>query len=393
MAGHEPPHHLHVFSTFAVGGPQRRFAQLANHFGDRYRHTVIALDGRTDARRLIDPGVALHVIAADRELRARRGLLRALRDYRRQLHDLAPDLLLTYNWGAVEWCLAQRWAPPVRHIHFEDGFGPEESPERQLRRRVLMRRIALGGASRVVVPSRTLERLATEWWRLAPWRVLYVPNGVEADRFAAPVSAAIAQGLRGATARRLVGAVGMLRREKNFARLIRAAGPLAQECEIGLVIAGEGPERAALEATARHYPALPFLLLGAIDRPQDYLGAFDVFALSSDTEQMPYVLLEAMAASRAVVATDVGDVKAIVAEENRPFIVAKDDERAFALALKALLDNADLRRRLGERNRAKVLAEYRVGPMFERYRALFESAPVPRRPRGGDVDAGQGRDP
>jgi glycosyltransferase involved in cell wall biosynthesis len=374
MAGREPPHHLHVFPTFAVGGAQRRFAQLANHFGDRYRHTVIALDGRTEARQLIDPGVSLRVVAADRALRARRGLLRALRDYRRQLHELAPDLLLTYNWGAVEWCLAQRWAPPVGHIHFEDGFGPEESPERQLRRRVLMRRIALGGASRVVVPSRTLERLAIEWWRLAPWRVLYVPNGIEADRFAVPVSPAIAQRLQGATAHRLVGAVGALRREKNFARLIRAAGSLSQECEIGLVIVGEGPERAALEATARQYPTLPFRLPGAIYGPQDYMGAFDVFALSSDTEQMPYVLLEAMAASRAVVATDVGDVKAMVAEENRPFIVARDDERGFALALKALLDDAELRRHLGARNRAKVLAEYRVEPMFERYRALFEAA-------------------
>ena len=72
-------------------------------------------------------------------------------------------------------------------------------------------------------------------------------------------------------------------------------------------------------------------------KPESVLGTFDVFALSSDTEQMPLALLEAMAASRAIAAVDVGDVSEIVAEENRKFVVPRDADQAFADAIEALI--------------------------------------------------------
>jgi glycosyltransferase involved in cell wall biosynthesis len=105
--------------------------------------------------------------------------------------------------------------------------------------------------------------------------------------------------------------------------------------------------------------------------PERLYGAFDVFALSSDTEQMPYTVLEAMAAGRALVTTDVGDIRHMVAPENQAFIVPCDDD-ALAGALTALLTDAPLRRRLGEANRERVRAVYDEGGMFEAYAGLYE---------------------
>src|SRR3546814_3760628 len=68
---------------------------------------------------------------------------------------LAPDLLLTYNWGAIEPALANRLFGGCDHIHFESGFGAEEGSG-QLWRRNLFRRVALARVRRVVVPSTTL---------------------------------------------------------------------------------------------------------------------------------------------------------------------------------------------------------------------------------------------
>ena len=75
---------------------------------------------------------------------------------------------------------------------------------------------------------------------------------------------------------------------------------------------------------------------GFLADPARWIGHFDIFALSSDSEQFPISLVEAMAAGLPAVATAVGDVSAIVSADNRPLIVEPDDEAAFAAALDSL---------------------------------------------------------
>jgi glycosyltransferase involved in cell wall biosynthesis len=349
---------LHVFSTFAVGGPQVRFAALANRFGRAWRHAVVAMDGNTACRERLDPALDVTFPA----VALRKGdTLGNLRRCRRALLCLRPDGLVTYNWGAIEWAMANLLVR-TRHIHVEDGFGPEERA-RQLPRRVWTRRLVLRPAT-VVLPSRTLERIALEVWRLPPARVRYIPNGIDVSRFL--------QGEGGGEVR-VIGTVAALRAEKNLARLLHAFALLRQPAR--LVIVGDGPERAALEALT--------LELGIADRtdftghlatPQDAYRHFDLFALSSDTEQMPLSVLEAMASGLAVAATDVGDVAAMLAEENRPFVVAKD-AAALAEAMAALLADPQRRRAIGAANRDRVEREYAEETMFQAYAALFGGVP------------------
>ena len=105
--------------------------------------------------------------------------------------------------------------------------------------------------------------------------------------------------------------------------------------------------------------------------PEAVLGTFDIFALSSDTEQMPNALLEAMAASRAVAAVNVGDVKSIVCEDNREFVVPRDDGPAFAAAIAKLLRDPEKRRALGLKNRERVVAAFSQERMFAAYSEIF----------------------
>src|SRR5689334_18375982 len=94
---------LHVFSTFNVGGPQIRFAQLANHFGSLYRHRIIAMDGATAAMGRLAVGLDAELI----EVPVHKGeTMKNLRAFRRVLSDLRPDLLVTSNWGTIEWAMA-----------------------------------------------------------------------------------------------------------------------------------------------------------------------------------------------------------------------------------------------------------------------------------------------
>lgn len=357
---------LHVFSTFATGGPQVRFAALANRFAATHAHVIVAMDGAYDAGVLLRPDVAWR---ERRLLVDKRRTLHNRALFRRIVREERPDTLVTYNWGATEWGLAN--LPRLtRHVHVEDGFGPEEAGG-QLLRRVWFRRLALAGAHAVIVPSRTLETIARDVWRLNRRRLVFVPNGIAADRFAATPDRAllVALGLKGAGP--LVGTVTALRREKNLARLIRAFGLASAGTDARLVIVGDGVERPGLETIVRaERLAGRVVFTGHLAEPQRLLGALDVYALSSDTEQMPLSLLEAMAAGLPVAATDVGDVRAIVAPQNAPYIVPTDDA-ALAGALAALLKDAAARAAVGRANAARAREAFAEERMFAAWDAVL----------------------
>ena len=113
---------------------------------------------------------------------------------------------------------------------------------------------------------------------------------------------------------------------------------------------GDGPERQRLEAAAiASGQSANIQFTGALSTPEQAYTAMDVFALSSDTEQMPLSLLEAMACELPVAALAVGDVRDMVAEANRPYIAAAGDEKGFRDSLRALIADSGLRTALAKR--------------------------------------------
>ncbi|MGH7013996.1 MAG: glycosyltransferase [Stellaceae bacterium] len=362
-----PRHVLHVLPGFGVGGIQVRLARIVNALGPRFRHTIISLNDDTSCRERIDGAIDVAVEAAA----SRGGLLARLDAGARRIRAAAPDLLATYNWGAIEWAMANGLRGGARHCHFEDGFGPDEA-ERPLWRRGVLRRLALMRTDALVVPSHTLEQIALKRWRLPATRVIYLPNGIEIDDYRRPVAGTpLFPRVDGEI---VIGTVTPLRPEKNLARLLGAFARLDDGAS-RLVIAGDGSERPALEALARRFGIAGRVhFLGAVREPQRALALFDIFALSSDTEQMPMTVLEAMAAGLPIAAAEVGDVKHMVAPANRAFIVPRD-EGALAAALAALVADAGRRHALGRLNRAHVGLAFPFVRMVEAYARLFEGRP------------------
>ena len=357
-AGRPPMHVVSVFPGFGVGGAQVRFATVANRLGSYIRHTVVALNGETACREKLDP--ALDVSFPPSGHRAGR-MAPAVLHARRFLRRLQPDLVVTSNWGAIEWAAGAKLAR-LRHIHTEDGFGPEEQSV-QIGRRVLTRRLALR-RSEVVLPSFRLRAIAAETWRLPARRLHHIPNGIDLARFAGAAPMALPPG-EGP----VIGTVAALRPEKNIGRLLRAVASLGSARPARLVIVGDGPERAGLERQAAELGiAGRTLFAGHTAAPERWLAAMDVFSLSSDTEQMPISLLEAMATGLPALCTDVGDVRHMLAAENAPYVAARDDA-ALGAALGALL--AADRKGIGAANRRKADADYGEAGMVAGYARLF----------------------
>ena len=357
-------HVLHVFPSFGVGGVPLRMVRVINHFGKRFRHTVVALDNNFEAAGGLAGDLDL-VLSPVRALK--RGTLHSVLDSALALRRMRPDLLITYNWGAIEWAMANRLWPGSRHIHLEAGFSRHEA-DSQIPRRVLFRRWALARCALVIVPSRLLEDLALRVWRLPVQRVRYVPNGVDVARFSSP---ARTPGFARRPDELVIGTVAPLRPEKNVGRLLRVFATLDTSIATRLVVAGEGIERPGLERLAGELGIADRVVFTGQVAPEAVLGTFDLFALSSDTEQMPNALLEAMAASRAVAAVNVGDVKRIVCQDNRDFVVARDDGPAFAAAISTLLRDPEKRHALGVGNRERVVDAFSQERMFAAYSEIF----------------------
>jgi glycosyltransferase involved in cell wall biosynthesis len=149
-----------------------------------------------------------------------------------------------------------------------------------------------------------------------------------------------------------------LRPEKNISRL--ALARVSERTPGALVIVGDGAERRA------------FIFTGVIEDPARLLGAFDVFAISSDTEQMPLSVLEAMGAGLPIAGVNVGDVKEMVSPENRPFIV-NPEPTALATALLDLLSDGEARSRIGAANGQRVRKDYTLDQMVRAYTELYQA--------------------
>ena len=367
-------HLVHVFPTFGYGGVPIRIADVISRLDGPFRHSILSLNGQIDAKSRI-----AEKIDANFPQPPTGRLPGLLPTVARWLKATQPDLLLTYNWGAIEWALGSRLLRGLRHIHFESGFGPEEA-DRQLPRRSLFRRLALRGSERLVVPSHLLVRIATEQWRVEPSKILLLPNGVNLARYHPDAGKPGLLAEPGGHHRPLIGTVSPLRKEKALDRLLRAAAPLLREGRCTLLIAGDGAERPTLEALAAELQiAEQTRFLGHVEDVAAFMPLLDVFCLTSDTEQMPNALLQAMASARSVAAVDVGDVARILSQENRALVVARDEQAAFTVTLNRLLEDAKLRHALGTANRRQVERNYDLEDMVAAYEALFLGETLPQK--------------
>lgn len=363
---------LHVFPSFSIGGIQRQFSLIVEALGPSVEHVVVALDGCTEAQVLLPAGAIIDVVTPPSL--PDDGPLARLRAIRGFLRRTSHAVVLTYNWGAIEWCLANRMFGSAPGIHCEHGFGADEA-DRPLRRRSRFRQLALGSSVPLVVPSQTLRRVATDEWGIPDAQIRFVPNGVDPGEMARRIAE-----MTEPVARRddeiLLGCVAPLRAEKNIARLLRSFAAIAgNDPRWRLVLAGDGPERGRLEIVAQQLAIRHRVqFLGWVVDPVSVFASIDVAALSSDTEQSPFSVLEAAASACPIVATDVGDIRAMVAEANRPFIVAREAEDRFTEAMRCFGDDATLRRHVGAANRDHVAMRYAASAMVAAFRGVLDEA-------------------
>jgi glycosyltransferase involved in cell wall biosynthesis len=234
---------------------------------------------------------------------------------------------------------------------------------------VLQRFISRGVDRYIAVSHHVAGRLCQTYGLSAP-QVCVVHNSVFPAPFNRPVNTELRAQLMGTTERPIVLTLARLDRQKGHCYLLEA---VARIPEAVFVLAGEGPERPALEAQAR---ALGLddrvMFLGFRGDVCDLLASCDLFVLPSLFEGLPLSVLEAMAAGKPVVATSVGGTPEAVLDGETGFLVPPRDPASLVAAIHRLLADACLRRKMGLAGRLRVQRNFSAVQMVARITQTYE---------------------
>jgi glycosyltransferase involved in cell wall biosynthesis len=240
----------------------------------------------------------------------------------------------------------------------------------------IQQRLIGRGVARILPVSRhnaiRLERLLG--WPRTSMEVVH--NAVDVTAFDRRPDPALRRAIAGHDERPVALVVARLDRQKGHRHLLAAARDVPDAV---FVLAGDGPERPALEGAASQLGVGDRVrFLGERDDVAELLAACDLFVLPSLYEGLPISVLEAMAARRAVVATAIGGTDEAVVDGQTGLLVPPADPASLAAAIRRVLADAELRSRLGEAGRARVAERFSAQAMVRRVMDVYELFSVPR---------------
>lgn len=262
--------------------------------------------------------------------------------------------------------------PPFVYVNIGDPLFWASTPSRRLRVRILLRRAAAVAAIAEGAGAILVSRFGVERERLT-----VLPNARSGDDFrpATALERRCARQRLGLTAgQSVLVSLGALSPEKRVDVAIRAVAAVPG---VQLLVAGEGALRPQLERLAEQVAPGQVLFLGAVARPSDVLRAADGLLLTSDSEGVPGVLIEAGLSGLAALTTDVGWVREVVQDGRTGVVVPPDDVGATADGLRRLLSR---REQMGAAARASCLQRFHLPVVVGRWDSLLRDLVLARRP-------------
>jgi glycosyltransferase involved in cell wall biosynthesis len=197
-----------------------------------------------------------------------------------------------------------------------------------------------------------------------------IPNGVDLERYRPGEDDGVRAGLGLGTGHVVFTTVASLKPVKGVDVLLAGIGPaLGTNERLRILLVGDGPDRAALEAAARAFGER-VVFAGLRDDVERIYRASDAVVLPSRSEAYPNVALEAMASGLPVITTDVGSVRDIVTDDTA-VVVPPLDPAALADAITALAADSERRARMGRAGRERVEARHDIAEMCRAREDLF----------------------
>lgn len=370
---------LHVIASL-VGGAAVQMTLLAQHSarqGDRV--AVLAPDDCPSAARRLRELAEVEWIRWQSGRRPEPAVLAA---FRQAVRRQRPDVIHLHGQRAALFARLGLFGlkPRPRTVYTLHGFHIPHYPSRTRRTAAVALERTLAPWTDAVICLTEEDRARVEAFlgpRFAA-KVSVIPNAVPPPPSPEPDPAELCRRTGVPFSGGRIGTVVRLRRQKAVHVLLEAFARLTQRHKrLTLVVVGDGPLLPALLRQAHQLEvAHRICWLGDRDDAAELVFAFDVFVLPSLWEGMSLALLEAMAAARPIVATDVPGNRHLIAHEATGLLVPPGDATRLAEAIERLLTVPDLARRLGRAAREDCRGRFDLDAMAHATRRVYEDKPT-----------------
>lgn len=361
-----PPRVAYLITNSEVGGAQAHVADLLKVLQNSIDAVVLAGgDGPLFATAQANGARTVRLALLDNALSPWRALA-ALRQLIGVLRTISPDLIHAHSAKAGVLGRLAGWILGIPVVYTVHGFAfKAAAPVRQRIVARLMEWLLAPLTERMICVAEA-ERSMAATLPIAPDRVHVIHNGISTNNSIATSSAPV---------RRIV-TVARLAPPKRVDTLIRAfAQATIPNCE--LIVAGDGPQLAALRTLADMLAPGRIQFQGVVTDIPALLASAQIFALASDHEGFPLSVLEAMRARLPIIASDLPGIREQLADGECGLLVPGNDAQSWASMLAELVANAEHRTNLGNKARARWQSHFGIASMADAtwrvYRTVLSS--------------------
>jgi glycosyltransferase involved in cell wall biosynthesis len=361
---------IHLVEDMKIGGAERIIADIVLGL-DRKKYDAsvwcVTRGGET-ATELTEKGIEVKILG----ISTYRNPLNTFK-LTRLLKAARPDIVHTHGYFAsvIGRLAARRAGIPVILAHVHSTYWEYR------KRHLMIERKLSRFTHKIICCSKAVESFVNNTEKITDNKTTVIYNGVDEERFSphqSPTSIRAEFGMDDEAA--VVGTVSSLTPHKGHEYLIQAASLLLGTLpSVKFLIVGDGPLRKRLEDQAKNlniHPAVIFT--GARKDIPEILTLMDVFVLPSHTrEGLGLAIIEAMAAERPVVATDIGGIPEAINDSETGLLVPPGDPEGLAKAIIELLQNPKKAKEMGEKGRTRVKEKFTTKKMLSEIEHVYQS--------------------
>ena len=364
---------VHILHKFTYGGLEVVLVNMINSMKDQgFEHTIISLkDYSPEMCSRIDEEIEVYSI------NKRDG--KDLRSYwalRKLLRQVNPNIVHTYNIGAIDYVISSLMMKGILRFHSEHGRDISD-PTGANKKYQLIRRLLSPLLKKIIVVSNELADWLTKDVGIKSHKIVTIYNGVDINKFKQcnfDAKKLLKEKLFN-TNDIIIGTVARLDPIKNHILLIEAYSRLIKRrpnIKAKLIIVGDGPCSEQLHNLILRYELEDNVIMpGSMINITEVMAALDIYVQSSIAEGVPMTILEAMSSSVPVISTDVGGISEVIDDKVEGLLVPSKDVDAMECAIESMLLDEQIRKEYGGNARMKIENVFSVAKMGENYKKLY----------------------